>query len=127
MNFPVRLLPVLDGETQVCVAPSGGHRHRRLPVPQRVGDQVREHAIEGGGVQHRLEIRSDGDRHRFRTSTSHRTDQLLDLRSEPNRFRNDLDRREVEPGEIEQLLDQASHPRRLLAKRVPQLEAIRFG
>src|SRR5213082_3496357 len=43
---PYAFSPILDGETQVRVAPSGGHRHRRLPVPQRVGDQVREHAIE---------------------------------------------------------------------------------
>src|SRR2546423_13589183 len=36
---------ILDGETQVCVVPRGGHRHRRLAVPPSVRDEGREHTI----------------------------------------------------------------------------------
>ena len=71
---------ILDGETQVCVVPSGGHRHRRLAVPQCVRDKVREHTIQRRRVDQGLEIRRYGDGHRVRATAYLRTDELVDPR-----------------------------------------------
>ena len=119
--------PILDGETQVRVAPRSRHRHGRFAVPQRVRDQVREHPVERDRVHRRFEIGRDSDLHFFLRSSRDRVNELLDLRTETQEFGRDLDRSQVEAGEVEQLLDQASHPRRLCPKRVPQRQAVRLG
>jgi len=72
--------PIFDGKTQVRIATRGRDGDRRLAVPQRVRDQVREHAVERGRIDDGLEIRGNGNRHRVPASTCGDRNELLDPR-----------------------------------------------
>lgn len=92
--------PILDSETKVPVLPVRGDRDRWLAVPQRIRDEVREHAIERRWIHNGVEVRWNGDLHCVRLGIRERTNQLLDLRTETNGHRRDMDRLQVEAGEV---------------------------
>ena len=77
---PNAFASIFDSETQVCIATAGRDGDRRLPMSQRVRDQVREHAVERGRIDDGLEIRGDGNRHRVPASTCGDRNELLDPR-----------------------------------------------
>ena len=73
---------ILDHEAQVAVPSLGRDRDRWAAVPQRVRDQVGEHAIERRCIDDDLEVGRNGDRHRATgQGVCERSDQLLDLGS----------------------------------------------
>ena len=96
--------------------------HGRLPVPDRVRDEVRDDPIEGvavdGGdaVGGDVELDCARDRRRCR-------DDLLEVGPQRDRLGRDLDRVGVEAREVEELLDESGHSARLLEECIAHLLA----
>jgi hypothetical protein len=121
------LTAILDRQTEMGVAPGRADGDRWLAVLQRVRDEVREHAVERHRIHDRMKIRRNRNSHRLEPTTPEPADQLLDPRTEPKAFRGHVDPCQIEAGEVEQLLDQLSHARRLFSKRALQRETIGLG
>ena len=107
--------------------PTARDGDRGLAVAHRVRDQVREHPIERCRIHHRLQVGRNRDCHRIRTpSVSEWTSSSILGRRRTGSWR-DTDRRQVEPGQVEQLFRQSPHPSRLLTERAPKSPSVRLG
>jgi hypothetical protein len=97
-------------------------------VPQRVRDQVGDHAVERPCIDDDLEIGRNGDRHRaMRQGICERSDQLHDLVPKLQERRRDPDRLQIQAGEIEKLFGQLAHANRLLHERAQERPGLFLG
>src|SRR5215212_514861 len=118
---------VLDCEPEMPVPLLGLDPHRRIAVPTRIRDQVRDDPIEGRRIGDRLELRRHLEHDRRCLLWYEGGDEGADAAADGNRLRSYADRLGLEPREVEQLLDELAQALALAEEGAPKLVDLVFA
>src|SRR5215218_4557329 len=114
---------VLHHHVEVAAFAVRGHDDRWAAVAARVDEDVRHHAVEGLRIDCRAQAIGNVDRH-VGAALEDGARQLYEPGTNVNRGRRHPDRVGLQPGKVEQAVDQVDESRRLLCEHATQLAAL---
>src|SRR3954447_25984000 len=112
---------VLDADADMVVGLLRSDDDRRFAIAQRISDEVCDDAFERRRIDDDVEGVRHVDLDSVRGFRGGRRDDVLDAASERDSAWFDVDVLRVEPREVEELVDEATHPIRLFVQCVFEL------